>query len=51
MLTYELMEVSGMPTIDEIVDIELANLKITKVEELRDQSADTIQNMSQVYIS
>ena len=51
MLTDELMEVLGMPNFDEIVDIELANLKITKVEELRDQSVDTIQNMSQVYIS
>ena len=51
MLTDELMEVSGMPTFDEIVDIELANLKITEVEELRDQSVDTIENISQVDIS
>ena len=51
MLTDELMEVSGMPTFDEIVDTELANLKITEVEELRDQSVDTIQNISQVNIS
>ena len=51
MVTDELKEVSGMPNFDEIVDTRLANLKITEVEELRDQSVDTIQNVSQVDIS
>ena len=49
--TDELMEVLGMPNFDEIVDTGLANLNITEVEELRDQSVDTIQNMFQVDIS
>ena len=45
------METLGMPTFDELVDADPTNLKISKVEEQRDQSVNMIQSMSQEYIS
>ena len=44
------MEALGMPTFDELADANPTNLKIAKVEELRDQSIDMIQNVLGRYL-
>ena len=51
MLNDELMDILGILNFNEIVESDPDNLKIIEVEELRNQPVDTIQNMSEVYIS
>ena len=50
MLTDDFTERLGMLNFDELVDAYPTNLKISKVEEHRDQAANTIQNISQIDI-
>ena len=50
MLTDDYMETLGMPTFDELANLDPSNLKIVEVEEQQDQSVNIIQNINQLDI-
>ena len=51
MLTNELMEMLDMSIFDELVVSYPINLHIAAIEDQREQSTSTIQNLSQVEVS